>query len=33
MKKYDPTLTLVFKLSIQLDTTIDQLFSYEEDLK
>ncbi|WP_339272422.1 helix-turn-helix transcriptional regulator [Paenibacillus sp. FSL W8-0426] len=31
--KYDPTLTLAFKLSVQLGTTVDQLFTYEEDSK
>jgi len=31
--KYDPTLTLAFKLSVHLGTTVDQLFTYEEDSK
>ncbi|GAA4876729.1 helix-turn-helix transcriptional regulator [Paenibacillus vulneris] len=29
--KYDPTLSLAFKLSIHLETTVDQLFIFEED--
>jgi putative transcriptional regulator len=29
--KYDPTLSLAFKLSISLDTTVDKLFVFEED--
>ncbi|RNF39375.1 helix-turn-helix transcriptional regulator [Planococcus salinus] len=29
--KYDPTLSLAFKLSRNLNTTVDQLFSFEED--
>ncbi|MGG1312309.1 MULTISPECIES: helix-turn-helix transcriptional regulator [Cohnella] len=29
--KYDPTLSLAFKLSIILDTTVDKLFVFEED--
>lgn len=31
--KYDPTLTLAFKLSIQLDTQIEKIFFYEEEKK
>lgn len=31
--KYDPTLTLAFKLSQTLNTTVDQLFIFEEDTK
>ncbi|AIQ24550.1 MULTISPECIES: helix-turn-helix transcriptional regulator [unclassified Paenibacillus] len=31
--KYDPTLTLAFKLSNQLKITVDQLFTYKEDSK
>ncbi|WP_410717659.1 helix-turn-helix transcriptional regulator [Brevibacillus sp. SIMBA_040] len=31
--KYDPTLSLAFRLSIHLGTTIDELFTYEEDSK
>lgn len=27
--KYDPTLELAFKLSVALETTIDELFIYE----
>lgn len=29
--KYDPTLALAFKLSIQLNIQIDKLFQYEEE--
>jgi putative transcriptional regulator len=29
--KYDPTLSLAFKLSACLHTTVDQLFIFEED--
>ncbi|GGA46516.1 helix-turn-helix transcriptional regulator [Paenibacillus physcomitrellae] len=32
-EKYDPTLALAFKLSIQLQTRVDELFSYEEEKK
>ncbi|ANS75880.1 Cro/Cl family transcriptional regulator [Paenibacillus yonginensis] len=32
-EKYDPTLTLAFKLSIQLQTRVDELFCYEEEKK
>ncbi len=28
--KYDPTLTLAFKLSVVLNTTVDELFTYED---
>lgn len=31
--KYDPTLSLAFKLSLNLHTTVDQLFDFEEDDK
>jgi len=31
--KYDPTLTLAFKLSINLNTTVDKLFIFEEETK
>ncbi|MDP1512626.1 helix-turn-helix transcriptional regulator [Paenibacillus sp. CMAA1739] len=31
--KYDPTLALAFKLSIHLNTQIDKLFFYEEDME
>ncbi|WP_091176249.1 helix-turn-helix transcriptional regulator [Paenibacillus sp. 1_12] len=31
--KYDPTLSLAFKLSIHLETTVDQLFTFEGDTK
>lgn len=31
--KYDPTLSLAFKLSRNLNTTVDQLFNFEEDNK
>ena len=31
--KYDPTLSLAFKLSKSLSTTVDSLFSYEEETK
>lgn len=31
--KYDPTLALAFKLSRTLGVTVDQLFTYEEELK
>ena len=31
--KYDPTLTLAFKLSFHLDTTVDELFTFKEDSK
>jgi putative transcriptional regulator len=31
--KYDPTLSLAFRLAIHLDTTVDQLFIFEEDSK
>lgn len=31
--KYDPTLSLAFKLSKNLNTTIDNLFVFEEDTK
>jgi putative transcriptional regulator len=29
--KYDPTLSLAFKLSVNLDTTVDKIFVFEED--
>ncbi|MFD0869468.1 DNA-binding transcriptional repressor PuuR [Chlamydia abortus] len=29
--KYDPSLSLAFKLAIHLGTKVDQLFIYEED--
>ncbi|WP_159881039.1 helix-turn-helix transcriptional regulator [Paenibacillus puerhi] len=29
--KYDPTLSLAFRLSVHLRTTVDQLFMYEEE--
>lgn len=29
--KYDPTLSLAFRLSIHLNTTVDQLFTFKED--
>lgn len=29
--KYDPTLSLAFKLSISLQTTVDKLFVFKED--
>lgn len=28
--KYDPTLSLAFKLSVVLNTTVDELFAYED---
>lgn len=31
--KYDPTLSLAFKLSIILSTTVDRLFIFEEEAK
>ncbi|WP_249869569.1 helix-turn-helix transcriptional regulator [Oceanobacillus saliphilus] len=31
--KYDPTLALAFKLSQNLNTTVDQLFIFKEDIK
>ncbi|WP_340003712.1 helix-turn-helix transcriptional regulator [Paenibacillus sp. FSL K6-0276] len=31
--KYDPTLTLAFRLSFHLETTVDKLFTFEEDSK
>lgn len=31
--KYDPTLTLAFKLSMHLNTQIEKLFFYEEGKK
>ncbi|MCM3783722.1 helix-turn-helix transcriptional regulator [Neobacillus mesonae] len=31
--KYDPTLALAFKLSIHLETQLEQLFFYEEEDK
>lgn len=31
--KYDPTLSLAFKLSQNLNSTVDQLFNFEEDKK
>ncbi|OBA05152.1 transcriptional regulator [Paenibacillus polymyxa] len=31
--KYDPTLALAFKISIHLNTQIDKLFFYEEDME
>ena len=32
-EKYDPTLSLAFKLSKNLNITVDKLFMFEEDLK
>lgn len=29
--KYDPTLSLAFRLSAHLGTTVDELFTYEEE--
>ncbi|MEH7107834.1 MULTISPECIES: helix-turn-helix transcriptional regulator [Bacillaceae] len=31
--KYDPTLTLAFKLSMNLNTKIEKLFHFEEEKK
>lgn len=31
--KYDPTLSLAFKLSKSLDMTVDKLFTFEEENK
>lgn len=31
--KYDPTLSLAFKLSKNLSTTVDSLFTFEEETK
>ncbi|ASN07277.1 hypothetical protein CFK40_02880 [Virgibacillus necropolis] len=31
--KYDPTLALAFKLSINLNTKVDKLFIFEEETK
>lgn len=31
--KYDPTLSLAFRLSIHLETTVDRLFIFEEESK
>ncbi|MEJ9212905.1 helix-turn-helix transcriptional regulator [Bacillus smithii] len=31
--KYDPSLSLAFKLSIQLNTKLEKLFIYEEENK
>lgn len=31
--KYDPTLSLAFRLSIHLETTVDKLFTFGEDSK
>ena len=31
--KYDPTLSLAFKLSKNLNVRVDELFSYEEEQK
>ncbi|MCG7381221.1 helix-turn-helix transcriptional regulator [Paenibacillus sp. ACRRY] len=29
--KYDPTLSLAFRLAVHLETVVDQLFIFEED--
>jgi len=31
--KYDPTLSLAFKLAKNLSTTVDRLFTFEEETK
>jgi len=31
--KYDPTLSLAFRLAVHLETTVDQLFIFEEGSK